>query len=95
MMWSGVPVVFMIIFNLYYAGTHAPKYGLVMTGLTAACVPFLSDLIQLISGVSFIELSEKWDSLETQQKYLWVLGIVIVFILVLFAIIPIIEALWR
>jgi hypothetical protein len=95
MMWSGVPVVLMICFNLYYAGTNAPKYGLIMTGLAAACVPFLADLVQLVSGISFHALACKWDHLKDGQRYLFVIMAIVLFILFLVIIVPIIAAFLR
>ena len=85
MLFSGIPVVFTIGFCLLSGFATAPRlHRVIITGLAAACAPFVVDLVQLVSGISFRVLISKWDSLRGWQRGAIGTGIVVAFMVLLF-----------
>src|SRR6266702_25076 len=56
-----------------------------LLGVSFLCVPFLTNLLELIAGVPFKELAGQWDSLQGWQR--GVIGISVVVVLITFFIV--------
>jgi hypothetical protein len=71
-----VVLVFLLL-GLRAEGFHFLRWGLILVGIPGAYG--LAGLIECISGISFLELSKKWDSLAGWQRGVLGIGIVILF----------------
>lgn len=89
MVWSGAPALLLVW--LFLSATKPPHYFTFMTALAAACVPFVADLAQVVSGVRFREMACRWERLKSWQSLALGLMIVLMFIAAIFVIVNIVT----
>ncbi len=66
---------------LFILRRHFPEAHLILkyllVGTAIACVPFLKDLLELLTGVGFKTMASNWDNLKGWQRGLIGFGVVV------------------
>ncbi len=84
-MLKTVWVIFLVPAMVYLAEVLKLRQGWKLTlilGVAFLCVPFLTNLLELVAGVPFKELAARWDSLKGWQRGVIGLSVVVVLITV-------------
>ncbi len=83
--WALPLAGFLFLFHGRFSTLHIIKKYLLI-GVAIACVPFLRDLLELVTGVGFSTMAAEWDHLEGWQRGVIGLGVV-AGVLILFAVV--------